>query len=58
MKIEYDEYYKCWVVWEVQGSGMFERFRGLKKDCKQFAKKYTKRERKNGSKKRNRQKNV
>lgn len=47
MKIEYDEYYKCWVVWEVQGNGFIERFRGLKKDCKNFIKKQEKRN-KNG----------
>lgn len=46
MKIEYDDYYKCWVVWETQGNVYFERFRGLKKDCKNFIKKNTKRERK------------
>lgn len=44
MKIEYDDYYKCWVVWKKEGSGMFELYRGLKKDCKAFAKKEEKRE--------------
>lgn len=54
MKIEYDEYYKCWVVWEIQGSGMFERFRGTKKDCKAFVKKNVKRKKgNNGHKKSN-----
>lgn len=43
MKIEYDEYYKCWVVWDKNGDGFFEKFRGAKKDCKNYVKKSEKR---------------
>lgn len=51
MKIEYDECYKCWVVLEKQGNGFFERFRGLKKDCRSFIKKNKRRREKNKNEK-------
>ncbi len=43
MKIEYDDYYKCYVVWLVEGSSMSEVFRGSKKDCEKFMKNKKKR---------------
>lgn len=50
MIIEYDEFYKCWVVWKKEGSVMFEIFRGSKKDCKEYLRKGRK---KNGKRKNN-----
>lgn len=47
MKIEYDDYYKCYVVWLVENSSMSEVFRGNKKDCE----KYVKRKKKRGKRK-------
>lgn len=36
--IEKDNILKCWIVWEIQGSLKIDRFRGLKRECKQWLK--------------------
>lgn len=38
MTIEYDKYYKSWVVWEKDKNVKFEVFKGLKRDCKKYVK--------------------
>ncbi len=36
MKPEYDELYKCWVVWQKKGNCYIEIKRGTKKNCESF----------------------
>lgn len=36
--IEKDRVLNCFVVWEVHTNYMIERFRGLKKECKEWIK--------------------
>ena len=44
MKVEYDEIYNQWVVWEFKGNTMTEVFKSkLKKECMSFVKKAKKR---------------
>jgi len=44
MRIEYDNIYKQWVVWKIESRGWFEVFKSkLKKDCREYVRKNTKR---------------
>lgn len=38
MMLEYENIYKCWVVWLHKKSLRIEVFRGKKKECEEFVK--------------------
>lgn len=43
MKIEYDDIYKKWIVWEVSGSLLIEKYKSkLERDCQVFIKRHKK----------------
>lgn len=39
--IEKDKYLNTWIVWEIQGNAKIDRFRGLKRECKEWTKNIT-----------------
>lgn len=41
-EIEKDKTLKCFIVWEIHTNYRIDRFRGLKRECKQWIQKHTK----------------